>query len=426
MSDQLRDPDLDRLIRQLNEGGEAPSEPDGDAFSPVFESPVFESPSAAESPTALHAPTQIVVNEGEGLDRLLVSMAQRGASDLLLVAGLPPVFRINGRLNRLEDVGALEGEEIAKLFLPHLGGKEKKDLEERGSADFTLQISPGRGASESFSPAWRFRVNLHRQRGEPAAALRALPTEIPTLASLNLPPILAELVKPSKGLILVCGPTGSGKSSTLAALVGEINRTRTSHVITIEDPLEYEHRAIRSVVEHVEVGRDARSFHEALRASLRQDPDVILVGEMRDLETVATAITAAETGHLVMSTLHTNDAQQAVHRIVDVFPPAQQAQIRHQLALALHAIVVQQLVPRADGRGRLPAIELLLATYPVRHHIRSDALQKLYNEITLGKRLGMITMEESLAQLVQQRAIDLDEGKVRASHPDAFEALVRS
>ncbi|HEX6898653.1 MAG TPA: PilT/PilU family type 4a pilus ATPase [Thermoanaerobaculia bacterium] len=425
MSDQIRDPDLDRLIRQLNEQGGAPSEPDDDTFSPVFESSGFESPSAAESPVALRAPTQIVVNEGEGLDRLLVSMAQRGASDLLLVAGLPPIFRVNGRLHRLEDVGALEGDEIGKLFNPHLSGKERRDLEERGSADFTLQIAPGRGASESFSPAWRFRVNLHRQRGEPAAALRALPTEIPTLASLNLPPILAELVKPSKGLILVCGPTGSGKSSTLAALVGEINRTRTSHVITIEDPLEYEHRAIRSVVEHVEVGRDARSFHEALRASLRQDPDVILVGEMRDLETVATALTAAETGHLVMSTLHTNDAQQAVHRIVDVFPPAQQAQIRHQLALALHAIVVQQLVPRADGRGRVPAIELLLATYPVRHHIRSDALQKLYNEITLGKRLGMITMEESLAQLVQQRVIDLDEGRVRASHPDAFEALVR-
>ena len=166
--------------------------------------------------------------------------------------------------------------------------------------------------------------------------------------------MLAELVKPSRGLVLVCGPTGSGKSSTLAALVGEINRTRTSHIITIEDPIEYEHRSIRSAIEHIEVGRDASSFHDALRASLRQDPDVILVGEMRDLETVATALTAAETGHLVLSTLHTNDAPQAVHRIVDVFPPAQQSQIRHQLALALHAIVVQQLVPRADGRRPRP------------------------------------------------------------------------
>ena len=425
MKDPLRDPDLDRLVRQLNEQGGAPSEPDDDLFSPVFESAVFESPSTTEGSTTLRQPAQVLVSEGEGLDRLLVAMAQGGASDLLLVAGMPPIFRVNGRLNRVEDVGPLEADEIGKLFQPHLGVKERRDLEERGSADFTLQIAPGRGSSEGFGPAWRFRVNLHRQRGGPAAALRALPTEIPTLASLNLPLSLADLVKPNKGLILVCGPTGSGKSSTLAALVGEINRTRTSHIITIEDPLEYEHRSIRSVVEHVEVGRDARSFHEALRASLRQDPDVILVGEMRDLETVATALTAAETGHLVMSTLHTNDAQQAVHRIVDVFPPAQQSQIRHQLALALHAIVVQQLVPRADGRGRVPAIELLLATYPVRHHIRSDALQKLYNEISLGKRHGMISMEESLAQLVHQRAIELDEGRVRASHPDAFDALMR-
>ena len=237
--------------------------------------------------------------------------------------------------------------------------------------------------------------------------------------------MLAELVKPSRGLVLVCGPTGSGKSSTLAALVGEINRSRTSHIITIEDPIEYEHRSIRSAIEHIEVGRDSSSFHDALRASLRQDPDVILVGEMRDLETVATALTAAETGHLVLSTLHTNDAQQAVHRIVDVFPPAQQSQIRHQLALALHAIVVQTLVPRADGRGRVPAIELLLANYPVRHHIRSDNLQKLYNEITLGKRQGMISLEESLALLVRQAVIDVEEGRMRASHPEAFESFVR-
>jgi twitching motility protein PilT len=273
--------------------------------------------------------------------------------------------------------------------------------------------------------AWRFRVNVHRQRGEVASAVRALPSEIPTLASLNLPPVLAELVKPSRGLVLVCGPTGSGKSSTLAALVGEINANRTSHIVTIEDPIEYEHRSLRSAIEHIEVGRDTRSFHEALRSAMRQDPDIILVGEMRDLETVATALTAAETGHLVLSTLHTNDAQQAVHRMVDVFPPAQQSQIRHQLALALHAIVVQTLVPRADGRGRVPAIELLLANYAVRYHIRSDNLQKLYNEITLGKRQGMISLEESLALLVRQGAVDVEEARMRASQPEAFESFVR-
>jgi twitching motility protein PilT len=419
MTEQIRDPELDQLVRELNRRSEEASA----GFEPYEET--FQPPS---EPLALRRPEQALVNEGESLNRFLVELVQRKASDLLLIAGLPPVLRINGRLTRMEEAPSLEGDEVGRLFGGHLGGKERQDLEERGATDFTLSL--GRGASldddgGGGGTAWRFRVNLHRQRGEPAAAIRALPSEIPSLASLNLPPVLAELVKPSRGLILVCGPTGSGKSSTLAALVGEINRTRTSHIITIEDPIEYEHRSIRSVIEHVEVGRDARSFHEALRASLRQDPDVILVGEMRDLETVATALTAAETGHLVLSTLHTNDAQQAVHRVVDVFPPAQQSQIRHQLALSLHAIVVQQLVPRADGKGRVPAIELLLANYPVRHHIRSDALQKLYNEIALGKRQGMIALEESLAQLVQRGAITDEEARMRASHPEALEAMLR-
>jgi twitching motility protein PilT len=415
MSDQLRDPELDQLVRSLNQQSAA-RETDL-AFAPETSEPA--------GPLTLRTPAQAEVGEGEPLDRFLTELIQQKASDLLLIAGLPPIFRVNGRLLRMEERGPLEGDEIKRLFQSHLGAKERQELEERGSTDFSLRIARGRVLDEGIGSAWRFRINVHRQRGEPAAAVRALPSDIPTLASLNLPAMLAELVKPSRGLVLVCGPTGSGKSSTLAALVGEINRGRTSHIITIEDPIEYEHRSIRSAIEHIEVGRDSSSFHDALRASLRQDPDVILVGEMRDLETVATALTAAETGHLVLSTLHTNDAQQAVHRMVDVFPPAQQSQIRHQLALALHAIVVQTLVPRADGRGRVPAIELLLANYPVRHHIRSDNLQKLYNEITLGKRQGMISLEESLALLVRQAAIDVEEGRMRASHPEAFESFVR-
>jgi twitching motility protein PilT len=371
--------------------------------------------------------------EGEPLDRLLGEMVRQRASDLLLVAGLPPVFRIDGRLLRA-DSDLLEGEEIAAMLQPHLGARARRDMEERGSADLSLRLAPGRevrldegprAGGSSPSSSWRFRVNLHRQGGQLAAAVRALPTEIPSLAGLNLPPTFAELVRPNRGLVLVCGPTGSGKSSTLAALVAELNRTRSCHIITIEDPIEYEHRSARAVLEHVEIGRDARSFPEALRAALRQDPDVILVGEMRDLETVATALTAAETGHLVLSTLHTNDAAQAVHRIVDVFPPAQQGQIRQQLALSLHAIVVQQLVPRSDGVGRVPAVELMLASYAVRNHIRSDNLQKLYNEITLGKRLGMISMEQSLADLVHLGRIDQDEARVRASHPDELDTLLR-
>jgi twitching motility protein PilT len=423
MTEQIRDPDLDRLVRELNRRGTVPAEGEPE---PASGPQAFETTPRSSLPDAfepLDKPAQSRVEEGGALDRFLLELIHQGASDLLLIAGLPPVFRVDGRLLRA-DTAPLEGDEIAAMFRPHLGARARRDLDERGSADLPLRLAPGREIDQGGS-SYRFRVNLHRQRGQLAAAIRSLPLEIPTLASLNLPPVLAELIRPSRGLVLFCGPTGSGKSTTLAALVEEINRTRTSHVITIEDPVEYEHRSNKSVVEHVEIGRDARSFPEALRASLRQDPDVILVGEMRDLETVATALTAAETGHLVLSTLHTNDAAQAVHRIVDVFPPTQQAQIRHQLALALNAIVVQQLVPRADGRGRLPAVELLHATYPVRHHIRSDQTQKLYNELTLGKRHGMISMEDSLAQLAREGKIDVEEAKMRASHPDELNALLR-
>jgi twitching motility protein PilT len=414
MSQKLRDPELDRLVQELN--SHDPSGPEGPA------GPGTLLPAGAAEDLDLAGRAR--VEEGEALDALLLELSRQQASDLLLLAGMPPVFRVDGRLVKAQ-AEPLDGEELAQMFRPHLGTRARRDLDERGSADFPLRFAPGRELDEGGGPARRFRVNLHRQRGQLAAAIRALPLEIPNLAELNLPASFSELVKPNRGLVLLCGPTGSGKSTTLAALVSEINRNRTAHIITIEDPVEYEHRSIRSVVEHIEIGRDARSFPEALRAALRQDPDVILVGEMRDLETVTTALTAAETGHLILSTLHTNDAAQAVHRIVDVFPPGQQAQIRHQLALSLHAIVVQQLVPRADGRGRVPAVELLLATYPVRHHIRSDNLQKLYNEISLGKRTGMMSMEESLSQLALQGIIDVEEAQVRASHPDELASHLR-
>jgi twitching motility protein PilT len=411
MTRKLNDPELDRLVQELN------------SQTPPEEGVPETAGSTAQPAEDLDRPGRARVEEGEALDLLLLELARQQASDLLLIAGMPPVFRVDGRLVKAQ-AESLDGEELAQMFRPHLGSRARRDLDERGSADFPLRFAPGRELDEG-GPARRFRVNLHRQRGQLAAAIRALPLEVPSLAGLNLPPFFAELIKPSRGLVLLCGPTGSGKSTTLAALVGEINRSRTAHIITIEDPVEYEHRSLKSVVEHIEIGRDARSFPEALRAALRQDPDVILVGEMRDLETVTTALTAAETGHLILSTLHTNDAAQAVHRIVDVFPPGQQAQIRHQLALSLHAIVVQQLVPRADGRGRVPAVELLLATYPVRHHIRSDNLQKLYNEITLGKRVGMMSMEESLSQLALQGIIDPEEAQVRASHPDELASHLR-
>jgi twitching motility protein PilT len=424
MTERIRNPEMDQIVRQINRqpGEDEPAGLDDRAEPPSFSPPPGVAPALAID--LLDRPAQARVEEGEVLDRFLLEMIHQRASDLLLIAGMPPVFRVDGRLIRTEG-GSLDGDEMARIFRPHLGGRSRRDLDERGYSDFPLRLSPGRELDEAIGPSWRFRVNLHRQGGQLAAAIRALPLEIPTLASLNLPSAFADLVRPSRGLVLVCGPTGSGKSSTLAALVGELNRTRSCHILTIEDPVEYEHRPGKAVIEHIEVGRDARSFPEALRAALRQDPDVLLVGEMRDLETVATAITAAETGHLVLSTLHTNDAAQAVNRIVDVFPPGQQTQIRQQLALALHAIVVQQLVPRSDGRGRVPAVELLLASYPVRNHIRSDHLQKLYNEITLGKAQGMISMEESLARLVQQAVIDVEEARMRVSHPETFESFLQ-
>jgi twitching motility protein PilT len=415
VNDFLRDPELARLVDQLN------SDPAvADARDPVADLAAGLDPEPLAG-AGLEGRRVAVVDDGEPLSRLLSEMARRGASDLLLLPDLPPILRLDGRLGATSHPPVSE-EDIRLMFSPHLvASRARRQLQEEGSADFSLRLG---GAGEG-SAGYRFRVNVHRQRGRLAVALRALPREIPTLARLNLPPALARLVQVTRGLVLVCGPTGSGKSSTLAALLGEINRTRAAHVLTIEDPVEYEHGNARSIVEQVEIGLDAPSFAAALRASLRQDPDVILVGEMRDLETVATALTAAETGHLILSTLHTSDVVQAVHRIVDVFPPGQQAQIRQQLALALHAVVFQQLLPRADGGGRVPAIELLLATYPVRHHIRSQSLQKLYTEITLGKSHGMISFEDSLAALVRSGAVSLEEARMRSARPDELDSLLR-
>ncbi|HEX2834398.1 MAG TPA: PilT/PilU family type 4a pilus ATPase [Thermoanaerobaculia bacterium] len=393
------DPELEALVRELND-----AEP------------------ATNDARATQRWPSSTVPEGNALERLLIEMAQRGASDLLLIAAVPPVFRVAGRLARTADA-ALTGDDLQALLATIVTGRVREKLEQEGSADLSLRLS--RSVDEDDRRAWRFRVNVHRQRGSLAAAIRALPTEVPTLAQLRLPASLAELVKPTRGLVLVCGPTGSGKSTTLAALVGELNRSDARHIITIEDPIEYEHRNAKSFIEQVEVGRDAPSFASALRASLRQDPDVILVGEMRDLETVSTALTAAETGHLILSTLHTSDAAQAIHRIVDVFPPAQQTQIRQQLALSLNAIVVQHLVPRSDEKGRAVAVEVLLANNAVRNHIRNERLQNLATEITLGKRAGMISLEDSLAKLVLDGAITADDARGRSARPDELESLLR-
>jgi twitching motility protein PilT len=408
MKKLIPDPQLDALVRELNRSEGAPSA--DDAVEVDLEPAIPWPPDRAA--------------DGNPVEELLSEATQRGASDLLIVAGQPPILRIGGRLVRMEAT-AFDGNDIQQLLGHLLTSRIREKVESDGAADFSLKL--GRASSDEDRRAWRFRVNVHRQRGTLAAAFRALPTEIPTLEQLNLPSSLSELVKSTRGLVLVCGPTGSGKTSTLAALVGEINRNEARHVVTIEDPIEYEHRNGKAVIEQIEVGRDAPSFASALRGSLRQDPDVIMVGEMRDLETVSIALTAAETGHLILSTLHTSDVASAVHRIVDVFPPQQQTQIKQQLALSLNAIVVQQLIPRSgNAKERSVAVEVLLANYAVRNHIRNEKLQNLMTEITLGKRLGMISFEDSLARLVQQGLISVEDARVRTSRPDELESLLRA
>jgi len=403
MAKLIRDPELDRLVEELNNEEEA----------------ALAQPAGA--PRADWPPAQ--VRAGNPLESLLIEMARRGASDLHVIAGSPPVFRVGGRLARAE-AGALSGEETQSIFHELMTARVREAIESGGSADFSLRLA--NAVSDDDRRAWRFRVNIHRQRGTLAAAIRALPSEIPTINELNLPLTLADLVKPTRGIVLICGPTGSGKTTTLAAMIGEINRNEARHIITIEDPIEYEHRNQQSVIEQIEIGRDAPSFAAALRAALRQDPDVILVGEMRDLETVSIALTAAETGHLILSTLHTSDVATAIHRVVDVFPPAQQTQIKQQLALSLNAIVCQHLIPRSSGEGRSVAVEVLLATNPVRNHIRNDKLTNLVSEITLGKRLGMISLEDSLVRLVRQGLISVEDARVRSARPDELDSLLRS
>ena len=331
------------------------------------------------------------------LDQLLVFAARQGASDVLLISGVPVSMRVNGALTPAAGP-ALTAEDTRNLLLPLLVPKQYQDLQQNKSVDLCF-TREGIG---------RFRANVHHQRGTLAGSIRLLPDKIPTIESLHLPATLRRLAESRQGLILITGPTGCGKSSTLAALVDLINAQRRNHIVTIEDPIEFMHANRSSIVEQIEVGSDAPDFASSVRGILRQTPDVILVGEMRDPETIATVLTAAETGHLVLSTLHTNDAAQSVSRILDSFPAGNQPQIRQQISLALLAVIAQQLIPSTNDRERYPAVEIMIATHAVRNLIRRGEDHQIHSAIGTGRADGMITMEQSLAELVNAGKISRD------------------
>jgi twitching motility protein PilT len=342
----------------------------------------------------------------------LEQVVDQSASDLLLVAGAKPSLRVSGALVQLPEA-PLSGEEIADAVVPALPPHAQRAFRDTGIADASLRTS-NHG---------RFRINLHHERGRAAAAIRRLPSVVPRLASLSLPPSVEALTRLPRSLVLVGGPTGAGKTTTLAALIHEMNLRDTRHIITIEDPLEYEHQHRRSVIEHVEIGVDAPDFPTALRAALRQAPDVIVVGEMRDPETMQIAVAAGETGHLVLSSLHTTDVATTVARVADAFPLERQNTIRQELAMALAAVLVQTLVPRIGG-GLVPAAELLMVGYGARQHVRKNAVHHLHQEITITRKHGSFTLEESLTELVKQGLIEHKEALARAGHPEELERLL--
>jgi twitching motility protein PilT len=348
------------------------------------------------------------------IDDLLEQMVARGASDLHVTSGSEAAVRVDGRLERLEDFGKLTAEDNQRLLYRILSTEQQKQLEIKRQLDFSYSI-PGLA---------RFRVNVFFQRESLGGAFRMIPTELKTLDQLGMPAALTELAEKPRGLILVTGPTGSGKSTTLAAMIDMINSSRADHIMTIEDPIEFLHRHKRCIVNQREIGPDAISFAEALKGALRQDPDVILLGEMRDLETIGTALTAAETGHLVFATLHTQDAPGTVDRLIDVFPAAQQEQVRVQIAGTLQGVVTQTLLPRADGQGRVAAVEILLPDDAVRNLIRQAKVEQIYSVMqTAGKR-GMQTLEQALAELIMRGIVTQEVAMNKSSRPDQLLGLL--
>ncbi|MGZ5322036.1 MAG: type IV pilus twitching motility protein PilT [Solirubrobacterales bacterium] len=346
--------------------------------------------------------------------QVLMRMAQERASDVHLSPGFPPAIRSRGRIVPLEEYGILMPQHTRDTVYSLLNDNQRKRFESHKQIDFAYAV-PTVG---------RFRVNCFFQRGSISAAFRRIPHEIPTLADLNLPPVLQEFTKKPRGFVLVTGPTGSGKSTTLAAMLDVINREREEHILTIEDPIEFLHMHKRCIVNQREIGADAENFSLALKAALREDPDVILVGEMRDIETMSTALTAAETGHLVFATLHTQSTSQTVDRIIDVFPPEQQKQVRMQLSIALQGIVTQQLLPTADGSSRVAACEVLVPTPAIRNLIREGKTHQIYSAIQTSGSTGMQTMDSHLAQLCRMGKITRSLAEQRAAVPEELKRLL--
>lgn len=347
------------------------------------------------------------------LNHWLAQLVECRGSDLLMVTGAPACIRVDGQVVTIGD-RPLQSDEIENAITPALMPHALRQYLETRIAD----------SSYRNTNLGRFRINLHHERGRAAAAIRALPTTVPFLHELHLPPSVEQLGRLARGLVLIGGPAGSGKSTTVAALVNEINRREARHIVTIEDPIEYEHANIRSVIEQVEVGADAPDFPTALRAALRQAPDVLVVGEMRDPETMHIAVTAAETGHLVFSTLHTTDVASTISRIADSFPPERQNSIRQELAMSISAVLTQILLPSKHG-GRYPAAEMLLIGYGARQHIRKNNIHHLHQEITMSKKAGSFTLEESLATLMSQGHIEREDAMLHAIHPDDLEGILR-
>jgi twitching motility protein PilT len=345
---------------------------------------------------------------------IVLAALERRASDIHITAGAPPHIRVRGRLIALEDMPRLGVQDTREIVYSIMSDVQRQQFENNRQVDF----------SYSVPRMARMRVNAYVQRSAVSAAFRVIPSEIKSLEQLGMPPIIHEMAALPRGIVLVTGPTGSGKSTTLASVIDEINNTREDHILTIEDPIEFLHSHKRCLVNQRELGNDATSFAESLRAALREDPDVILVGEMRDLETISTALTAAETGHLVLATLHTQDAPQTIDRVIDVFPPHEQQHVRVMLSVALQGVVAQQLLPTADGSGRVAAVEVLIPTPAVRNLIREGKTHQIYSAIQTGGEHGMQTMDSALTDLVRAGRITRDTARRRASVPAELERLL--